>query len=131
MDKRSGFWQVDLTAAAQELLAFITPKGRAFKWKVMPFGVAHAPALFQELMNKILYILRRRPLLQEVIPRGAEMEARIDWSNRGGMKHNISPRTGSSGGEPGATDWSVRGSGENMTKEPPGFEQPGRNEARR
>ena len=35
MDKRSGFWQVDLTAAAQELLAFITPKGRVFKWKVI------------------------------------------------------------------------------------------------
>ena len=66
MDKRSGFWQVDLTAAAQELLAFITPKGRVFKWKVMPFGVANAPALFQELMNKILYILRRRPLVQEL-----------------------------------------------------------------
>ena len=31
MDKRSGFWQVDLTAAAQELLAFITPKGPVFK----------------------------------------------------------------------------------------------------
>ena len=46
MDKRSGFWQVDLTAAAQEPLAFITPKGRVFKWKVMPFGVANAPALF-------------------------------------------------------------------------------------
>ena len=42
-----------------------------------------------------------------------------DWSYRGGMKHNISPRTGSSGGEPGATDWSVRGSGENTTKRPP------------
>ena len=27
MDKRSGFWQVDLAAAAQELVAFITPKG--------------------------------------------------------------------------------------------------------
>ena len=78
MDKRSGFWQVDLTAAAQELLAFITPKGRVFKWKVMPFGVANAPALFQELMNKILYILRRRPLVQELISRGAEMEAHID-----------------------------------------------------
>ena len=25
MDKRSGFWQVDLTRAAQELLAFVTP----------------------------------------------------------------------------------------------------------
>ena len=66
-DKRSGFWQVDLTAAAHELLAFITPKGRVFKWKVMPFGVANAPALFQELMNKILYIMRRRPLVQELI----------------------------------------------------------------
>ena len=57
MDKRSGFWQVDLTPNAQELLAFITPQGKAFKWKVMPFGVANAPALFQELMNKILSIL--------------------------------------------------------------------------
>ena len=31
MDKRSGFWQVDLTAAVQELLAFIIPKGCVFK----------------------------------------------------------------------------------------------------
>ena len=53
MDKRSGFCQVERTPAAQELLAFITPKGCVFKWKVMPFGVANAPALFQELMNKI------------------------------------------------------------------------------
>ena len=78
MDKRSGFWQVHLTAAAQELLAFITPKGRVFKWMVMPFRVANAPALFQELMNKILYILRRRPLVQELISRGAEIKAHID-----------------------------------------------------
>ena len=53
MDKRSGFGQVDLTFNAQELLAFITPQVRVFKWKVMPFGVANAAALFQELMNKI------------------------------------------------------------------------------
>ena len=78
MDKRSGFWQVDLTPNAQELLAFITPQGRVFKWKVMPFGVANAPALFQELMNKILSILRRRPKVQELISRGAQMEAHID-----------------------------------------------------
>ena len=78
MDKHSGFWQVDLTAAAQELLAFITPKGRVCKWKVMSFGVANAPALFQEPMNKVLYILRRRPLVQELISRGAEMGAHID-----------------------------------------------------
>ena len=41
------------TAADQELLAFRTPKGGVFKWKVMPFGVANAPAILQELMNKI------------------------------------------------------------------------------
>ena len=40
MDRRSGFWQVDLTSNAQELLAFITPQGRVFKWKVMPFKLA-------------------------------------------------------------------------------------------
>ena len=67
MDKHSGFWQVDLPAAAQELLAFITHTGRVFKWKVLPFGVPNAPALLQELMNEILYILRRRPLVQELI----------------------------------------------------------------
>ena len=49
-----------------------------FKWKVMPFGVANALALFRERMNKILYILRRRPLVQELISRGAGMEAHID-----------------------------------------------------
>ena len=78
MDKRSGFWQVDLTPNAQELLAFITPQVRVFKWKVMPFGVANAPALFQVLMNKILSILRRRPLVQGLISPGAQMEAYID-----------------------------------------------------
>ena len=44
----------------------------------MPFGVANAHALFQDVMNKILYILRRRPLVQELVSRGAEMEAHID-----------------------------------------------------
>ena len=81
MDKRSGFWQVDLTRAAQQLLAFVTPKGPVFRWKDMPFVVANAPELFQGLMNKILYILRRRPLVQELVSRGAEMKARINDMN--------------------------------------------------
>ena len=55
-DRRSSFWQVDLKPNAQELLAYITPSGRMFKWEVMPFGVANAPGLFQELMNEILSI---------------------------------------------------------------------------
>ena len=45
----------------------VTPQGRVFRWKVMPFGVANAPTLFQGLMNKILYVLRRRPLVQEPV----------------------------------------------------------------
>ena len=85
MDKRSGFWQVDLTPNAQELLAFITPQGRVLRWKVMPFGVANAAAPFKELMNKILSFLRRRAKVQELISRGAQMEAHINnvclWTN--------------------------------------------------
>ena len=73
MDKRSGFWQVDLTPNAPELLAFITRQGRVFNWNVLPFGVANAPALFQELMNKILSILRQRAVVQELISRGADV----------------------------------------------------------
>ena len=77
MDKRSSFWQLDLTLNAQELLAFITPQGRVFKGKVMRFGVANAPAVFQALMNKILSILRRRPVVQELISGGAQIEPHI------------------------------------------------------
>ena len=78
MDKRSGFWQVDLTPNAQELLAFITPQGRVFKSKVMPSGLPNTPALFRELMNKILSIRPRRPVVQKLISPGAQMEAHID-----------------------------------------------------
>ena len=78
MDKRSGFRQVDLTSKAQELLAVITPQGRVFSWKVRPFDVANAPALFQELTNKILSILLRRPVVQELTSRGAQMEAHMN-----------------------------------------------------
>ena len=78
MDKQSGFWLVDLTPSIQEVLVFITPQERVFNLKVMLFGVANAPALFQEQMNKILSSLRHRPLVQELISRGNQMEAYID-----------------------------------------------------
>ena len=78
MDKRSGFWHVDRTQPAQGVLAFVTPKGHSFRWKVMPSGVANAPALFPELMNQIVYILRRSRSVQELVSGRAEMEAHID-----------------------------------------------------
>ena len=54
VDKWILFWQVGLSAAAQELLACINPKGYLFSWLVMQFGVANALAVLQELMYKIL-----------------------------------------------------------------------------
>ena len=54
------------------MLAFV------FDSKVMPFGVVTARALFQQLMRRILNILRRRPLVQELVSRGGETEAHID-----------------------------------------------------
>ena len=44
----------------------------------MPYVVANAPAVFQEMMNKVLGILKRRAPVQEFIARGAEMEVHID-----------------------------------------------------
>ena len=53
-----------------------------------------------------------------------------DWSIRGGVEQGTSPWTGSSGGEPWATDWNIRGNGEKTAKRRPGLEQPGRRGAR-
>ena len=42
------------------------------------FRGSQRPGTLPNFLNKILYILRRRPLVQELISRGAEMEAHID-----------------------------------------------------
>ena len=78
MDKRSGFWQIDLTESAGDLTAFIAPDGRVYKWRVMPFGIGNVPALFQELMNQVIALCKRRPAVQELLQRGSVMEAHID-----------------------------------------------------
>ena len=44
----------------------------------MPFGIANAPALFQELMNQIIALCKRRPTVQELLQRGAVLEAHIN-----------------------------------------------------
>ena len=78
MDKQSGFWQIDLTKRPQDLTAFIAPDRRPYKWRVMPFGIANAPALLQELMNQIIALCKRRPAVQELLQHGAVPEAHID-----------------------------------------------------
>ena len=43
----------------------------------MHYDVVNAPAFFHELMNKILCILQRRHLVQELVSCGRDMEAHI------------------------------------------------------
>ena len=37
------FWQIPLADRAKEISAFVTPDG-LYQYKVMPFGIKHAPA---------------------------------------------------------------------------------------
>ena len=74
LDLRSGFWQVDLTKRAADLLCFKLPNGRIFQWQVMPFGVSSAPAVFQELMGQVMADAKRRPELQAVLKNGGQLE---------------------------------------------------------
>ena len=78
MDERSTFWQIDRTWRAQELLVFICPDGRVFKWRLMPFSISNAPALLQERMNQMIAMVKRRPAVQELLKFGALLGAHID-----------------------------------------------------
>ena len=77
-DKRSGFWQVELTKGAQDVSAFIAPNGHVFKWKVMPFGLTNAPATFQELMNQVVARMKLKRTLQAVLKKGAVIPVYTD-----------------------------------------------------
>jgi hypothetical protein len=47
LDLASGYWQVGMNEASQDLTTFITPDLGLFKWTKMPFGLTNAPASFQ------------------------------------------------------------------------------------
>ena len=46
-------WQVENDPETADKTTFITRKG-AFKFKVLPFGLCNAPAVFQRLMNLVM-----------------------------------------------------------------------------
>lgn len=52
-DLLKGYWQVPLSARAQEVSAFVTPSG-LYSYRVMPFGLRNAPVTFQRLMNRVV-----------------------------------------------------------------------------
>ena len=57
LDLASGSWQVSLSQEAMVKTAFATHYG-LFQFRVMPFGLCNAPAMFERLMDRVLQGLR-------------------------------------------------------------------------
>ena len=53
IDLRSGYHHIVLGKSSRAKMAFVTPFGK-YKFLMVPFGLAQAPAYFQLLMNKVL-----------------------------------------------------------------------------
>ena len=53
LDLRAGYWLTAMDERDADKTAFITRRG-TFKFKVLSFGLANAPALFQRLMDYVL-----------------------------------------------------------------------------
>ena len=53
IDLRSGYHHIALGKSSRAKMAFVTPFGK-YKFLMVPFGLAQAPAYFQLLMNKVL-----------------------------------------------------------------------------
>ena len=53
-DRKSGFWQIQISENDRYKTAFTTPFGH-YEWNVMPFSLKNAPSEFQNIMNDIFY----------------------------------------------------------------------------
>ena len=54
IDLSKGYYQIPIAKADREKTAFATPDG-LFQFKVLPFGMVNAPAVFSRMMRRLLY----------------------------------------------------------------------------
>ena len=52
-DFRSGYYHIALSVDSQRKSAFVAPMGK-YEFQKGPFGLAQAPAYFQQLINEVL-----------------------------------------------------------------------------
>ena len=54
LDLKSGYWQIPLIEKDKEKTFFTCHRG-LYDYNVMPFGLAIAPGIFQEIMSVVLH----------------------------------------------------------------------------
>lgn len=62
IDLKSGYWQVPLARESKPLTAFTVPGRGLMQFKVLPFGLHSAPAVFQRLVDRVV-----TPALEEKV----------------------------------------------------------------
>ena len=53
LDLRSGYYHIGLDNKSKAKTAFVTPFGK-YKFNAVPFGLAQAPAYFQQIISMVL-----------------------------------------------------------------------------
>jgi hypothetical protein len=53
LDLASGYWQIPVEKGSRAYLAFESTR-RQYQFKVMPFGISNAPAIFQRMINRLV-----------------------------------------------------------------------------
>ena len=78
-DPSCGFWQVSTDPQDADKTAVVTPKGQ-FRFKVLSFGLANSPSIFQRLITMVLAGLHWDTCLvyiDDIIALGRSFEDRV------------------------------------------------------